>query len=111
MSITSALAVHSAVAVSVPGGRLGPTIAALVGLAAAALGWATFRRHARLSSRPTTVIGIGAGSVAAGVAFLVLADGGPGTGNGVVGSIAAVTLGLVAIALGALTRARRERMA
>ena len=34
----------------------------------------------------------------------MLADGGPGTGNGVVGSSAAVTLGLVAILLGALAR-------
>jgi hypothetical protein len=99
------------VAVSVPGGRVGPTIAALVGLAAVAVGWRTFRGHDRFTSRPTTVVGIGVATVVAGVVFLVLADGGPGTGNGVVGPSAAVTLGRVATSLGVLARTRRERAA
>lgn len=68
---------------------------------------------APLSSRSkigaaTTVVGIGIATVVAGVTFLVLADDGPGSGNGVVGSSAAVTLGLVAIPLGTLARARRR---
>lgn len=111
MRTTAAPLLQPVMAVSVPGGRLGPTIAALVGVAAVIIGWRTFRRHDRFSSRPTTVVGIGVATVVAGVAFLVLADGGPGTGNGVVGSSAAVTLGLVAILLGALARTRREPVA
>ena len=108
MRTTAALFAQPVMAVSVPGGRLGPTITALIGVAAVVIGWRTFRRRNRLSSRPTTVIGIGAATVVAGVAFLVLADGGPGTGNGVIGSGAAVALGIVTILLGALARTRRE---
>ena len=108
MRTNAALLAQPVVAVSVPGGRVGPTIAALVGLVAVVIGWRTFRRHGRFTSQPTTVVGIGVATVTAGVAFLVLADGGPGTGNGVVGSGAAVTLGLAAILLGALARTRRD---
>ncbi|GAA2383220.1 hypothetical protein GCM10010170_092040 [Dactylosporangium salmoneum] len=54
---------------------------------------------------------LAAGIAAAVVGALVLAtaDGGPGTGNGVVGAGMAVVLGLAAVVLGwlALTRARR----
>ena len=108
MRTNAALLAQPVMAVSVPGGRLGPTIAALVGLAAVVTGWRTFRRHDRFTSRPATVVGIGVAAVIAGAAFLVLADGGPGTGNGVVGSSAAVTLGLAAMLLGALAHTRRE---
>ena len=40
---------------------------------------------------------------------LAIANGGPGTGNGVVGGAAAIGLGLIALPLGglALTRSRR----
>ena len=108
MRTNAALLAQPVVAVSVPGGRVGPTIAALVGLAAVVIGWRTFRGRDRFTSRPTTVVGVGVATVVSGVAFLVLADGGPGTGNGVVGSSAAVTLGLAAIVLGALARTRRD---
>ena len=107
MRTNATLLAQPFVAVSVPGGRVGPTIAALVGLAAVVIGWRTFRRHDRFTSRPATVVGIGVATVVAGVAFLVLADGGRGTGNGVVGSGAAITLGLAAILLGAFARTRR----
>ena len=48
-------------------------------------------------------------SALAGALNLAVADGGPGTGNGVVGGAMAVLLGLVAVVLGglALTRTRR----
>lgn len=42
-----------------------------------------------------------------GVLVLVTADGGPGTGNGVVGAAVALVLGLIAMVLGTLTRSRR----
>ncbi len=102
------LPIHSVVGVSVPGGRFGPTVAALVGLAVVVIGWRTFRRRDRYASRPTTVIGAGAATAIAGVVFLLLADGGPGTGNGVVGSSAAVMLGVVATLLGTLAHKRAD---
>ncbi|MBD0843771.1 hypothetical protein ICC28_34540 [Streptomyces sp. TRM68416] len=45
-----------------------------------------------------------------GTLNLALADGGPGTGNGVIGGAMAVVLGLIATALGrqALARSRRS---
>ena len=40
---------------------------------------------------------------------LAVANGGPGTGNGVVGGAAALVLGLIAVAIGALALARSRR--
>jgi len=88
-------------------GRLGPTITALLGLAAAVLGARAFvrarRPDDRLSSdardhRPTILV-LGTSAVLLGGLFLASADGGPGTGNGVAGSAAAIVLGFVAIGL------------
>lgn len=45
-------------------------------------------------------------AVVGGVVDLAVADGGPGTGNGVVGGAAAVVAGLMAGVLGGLTPAR-----
>jgi hypothetical protein len=42
---------------------------------------------------------------------LAIANGGPGTGNGVVGGAAAFVLGLIALALGGLALARSRRTA
>ena len=102
---------HSIVAASVPGGRVGPTITAVVGVAAVVIGWRTLRRHDRFVLPPTTVVGLGAAIVVAGVVFLALADDGPGSGNGVVGSAAAVMLGTLAIVLGAVALTQRGRVA
>jgi hypothetical protein len=38
---------------------------------------------------------------------LAVANGGPGTGNGVVGAAAALVLGLVAVAIGGVARRRQ----
>jgi hypothetical protein len=42
---------------------------------------------------------------------LAVANGGPGTGNGVVGGAAAFVLGLIALGLGGLALARSRRTA
>jgi hypothetical protein len=42
---------------------------------------------------------------------LAIANGGPGTGNGVVGGAAAFVLGIIAVALGGLALTRRRRTA
>ncbi len=54
-----------------------------------------------------------AGLVAAvnGGLNLAVANGGPGTGNGVIGGAAAVVLGLIALALGGLALPRCRRTA
>lgn len=88
-------------------GRLGPTITALLGLAATVLGARALARARRpgdrISSdvrdhRPAALL-LGMSAVLLGGLFLATADGGPGTGNGVVGSAAAIVFGFVAIAL------------
>jgi hypothetical protein len=49
-------------------------------------------------------------AVVNGGLVLATADGGPGTGNGVVGAIVALVLGVIGMVLGrqALTRSRRS---
>jgi hypothetical protein len=42
---------------------------------------------------------------------LAIANGGPGTGNGVVGAAAAFVLGLIALGIGRLALARSRRTA
>jgi hypothetical protein len=42
---------------------------------------------------------------------LALANGGPGTGNGVIGGAAALVLGTIAVAIGGLALTRRRRIA
>ena len=98
-------------------GRLGPTITALLGLAATVLGARAFARARRPADRissgapdhqPTAFL-LGLSAVLLGGLFLAAADGGPGTGNGVVGSAAAIVLGSIAIGLDRLTATRRSR--
>jgi hypothetical protein len=50
-------------------------------------------------------------AVANGGLNLAIANGGPGTGNGVVGAAAAFVLGLIAVALSGLALARWRRTA
>lgn len=84
----------------------GPSLVADV-LALAGVAVGALARGRRAAAVAAIVLGA-AGVVVAAVA-LAIADGGPGTGNGVVGSALAVVLGLIAAALGrrALNRARR----
>jgi hypothetical protein len=101
-------------------GRLGPTIAAVIGLTGTVVGaLALAKRRADAASdlrsadgrgRAAAAVGLGVISLVLGVLFLAAADGGPGTGNGVVGSAAAIVLGPIAIVLGGLARPRRPAM-
>ena len=54
MRTTATFLAQPLVAASVPGGRIGPTIAALVGLAAVVLGWKTF--HGIKIPSPSTIL-------------------------------------------------------
>ena len=94
--------------------RLWATTAALLALVGVVIGgMAMYRaaRHIGNHGRRGAVAALVAGLIAVvnGGLNLAVANGGPGTGNGVVGGAAAFVLGLIALALGvvALTRSRR----
>jgi len=63
--------------------------------------------------RRGAAVALVAGPVAAvnGALVLALAEGGPGSGNGVVGGAGALVLGLIGMALGALALRRSRRIA
>ncbi|MBG6098761.1 DUF6223 family protein [Nocardioides sp. CCNWLW239] len=95
--------------------RLWATLAAFVGFGGAVAGAAALSRAVRgvgNRGRNGAVVALGCGSIAlvVGVVNLLVADGGPGTGNGVVGGGMAIVLGLAALALGALTLRRARRV-
>jgi hypothetical protein len=100
-------------------GRLGPTITALLGLVAAVLGARALARARRpvdqtpsnLRDHPPAALLLGVVAVLLGGLFLATADGGPGTGNGVVGSAAAIALGVIAIALDRFASMQQGRSA
>lgn len=54
---------------------------------------------------------LGLVGIAVGGLVVVTADGGVGTGNGLGGAIVAAVLGLLAVALGGLARAREREVA
>ena len=109
--------------VSEPGGvtvygltlrRLWATAAAAVALVGVIIGGLALARSAsrfgttqRLGS--TAALAAGVIAVVNGGLNLSMANGGPGTGNGVVGAAAAFVLGLIAVALGALAQVRVRR--
>lgn len=90
--------------------RLWASIAAFIGLAAVGLGGLSFARPnvQLLSARRRAVLALVAGLVAAGNGAwnLAVANGGPGSGNGVVGAAAALVLGVIASALGTTSLVR-----
>ena len=93
--------------------RLWATTAAMLALVGVALGgWALARPGSRFTA-PARLGAIVAGLIAAvnGGVNLAIANGGPGTGNGVVGAAAAFVLGLIGMALGGLALARSRRIA
>lgn len=96
--------------------RLWATSAALLGLIGAIIGGLVLARSVRRignGGRRGAVVSVVSGLVAvvAGTLNLAVADGGPGTGNGVVGGAVAVVLGLIAMVLGGLALARARTAA
>ncbi len=89
-----------------------------LGLLSAIFGWRTFRKSARHTSIlngkswPIVVIVTGGMAVIFGVVNLATANGGPGSGNGVLGSAQALVLGLTGMLLGglAIVRFRRKNL-
>jgi len=89
------------------------TVGALVALGGVIVGGLALARSAGSSVTRRSFVALAAGVVGTFVGILVLAtaDGGPGTGNGVVGGYAGVTFGLIAVLLGGLALGRSRRHA
>lgn len=113
MSVRLLLAESTVGASTMTGDRIVATAAALVALAGAVTGALVLARAARRGGnrRPLFALAAGAVGVLTGALVLATADGGPGTGNGVVGGYAAVAFGLIAALLGGLAIARSRRAA
>jgi hypothetical protein len=95
-------------------GRFWSLVAALIGLTGVVIGGLVVARSRRLGSgvrRRGPVIAVTAGLVGMAIGGLVVAaaDGGPGTGYGIVGGYVALVVGLVAVVLGALVMIRSRR--
>ena len=96
--------------------RLWATMAgalALVGVVVGGLALARSIRRIGNGGRLGATVALVAGPVAAinGGLVLAVANGGPGSGNGVVGGAAALVLGMIGTALGALALRRSRRIA
>lgn len=93
-------------------GRVGASLAGLVGLAGSVLGGLALRRSAGgWVARNGAVVALAAGPLAMVVGALVVAtaEGGLGTGNGLGGGYVALVVGLLSTSLGWLARARAHR--
>ncbi|MFI5959512.1 DUF6223 family protein [Cryptosporangium sp. NPDC051539] len=95
-------------AYTLTGGRLVATAAALVALTGAILGGVALAPRSRTRTSTTALLAGAAGLVTGGL-VVATADGGPGSGSGVVGGYAAVLLGLTAVTLGGVARVRSRR--
>jgi len=94
--------------------RLWATSAALLGLVGAVIGGLALARSVRRigdggSKGAAVALVSGLVAIVGGALNLAVADGGPGTGNGVVGGALALVVGLAAMVLGGLTMARSRR--
>jgi hypothetical protein len=90
-------------------GRIGASVAALVGLAGVVLGVLGLVRRAR--RRSLVALAAGLVGLALGGLVAVTADGGVGTGNGLGGAYLALVVGLAATVLSGLGLARTRRPA
>ncbi|WP_227997290.1 DUF6223 family protein [Nocardia australiensis] len=93
-------------------GRAVPTSAAMLGLISVIVGGLALARSRRTGTgraRIIVALVLGPISVIVGGIHGANAAGGPGTGNGVLGAVFAVVLGLVGTALGGLALARSRR--
>ncbi|UUV30883.1 DUF6223 family protein [Amycolatopsis roodepoortensis] len=98
-------------AASLTSGRLWSLVAALAGVIGLIAGGLALARKRSGDSRRGTFVALTAGllGMAGGGYVVAAAEGGPGTGYGIVGGFIALVLGLLATIVGwlALSRARR----
>ncbi|MFV2111126.1 DUF6223 family protein [Micromonospora sp. LOL_025] len=97
-------------------GRLGATVAVVLGLSGVVVGGLALARPAGRfgtgSGRLGVIVAVAAGVVGMALGGLVMAtsDGAVGTGNGLGGAIVALVVGLIAVTLGGLALARSRRL-
>lgn len=91
--------------------RLWSTSGAGLALVGVVTGGLALARFSTAFGRRGVAVAFVAGVLAMvnGGLVLAAADGGPGTGNGVVGGAVAVVLGLIAVSLGGLASSRSRR--
>ena len=92
-------------------GRLGSAVATLVGLIGVVVGGLALARSRRIGTGNEgrgAILALVAGLAGAAIGGLVVAaaEGGPGTGYGIVGGFVALAVGLIAMILGGLALAR-----
>lgn len=92
-------------------GRLVSVIAALVALAGVVIGGLALARSTGRTRKRWPVVALAAGLTGMLLGGLVVAaaEGGPGTGYGIVGGFVALAIGLIGTALGSLGLARSRR--
>lgn len=111
MSVSHLLAEHvlgQPAAVSsytLTGGRFWSLVGVALGLAGVVVGGMALSRRGGRKAIVALVLGL-AGAFIGGV-VVAAADGGPGTGAGIVGGFVALVVGLIGAGLGWLARARR----
>ncbi|MGC4868643.1 DUF6223 family protein [Micromonospora sp. DT53] len=113
MPISHLLAASTVDASTLTGDRIVATAAAVVALAGAIIGGLSLGRPTGGSRKRRSAAALIAGvtGVLVGGLVVITADGGPGTGNGIVGGYAALVLGLLAALLSGLAFARTRRAA
>lgn len=92
---------------SLSAGRLWSLVAGALGVAGVVVGVLSLTRTARRGAVAALVAGVVA--VVVGGLVVAAAEGGPGTGYGIVGGYVAVAVGLAAAVLGGLGVARARR--
>ena len=94
--------------------RLWATTIAVLALASVIIGGLAVARSATAPGRLRAIVALVSGIIAVvnGALLLALANGGPGSGNGVVGAAGALVLGLIGMVMGGLALVRsRQREA
>ncbi|WP_432994697.1 DUF6223 family protein [Dactylosporangium sp. CA-233914] len=110
MSVPILYAASAVGAYTLTADRVVASVAALVALAGAVVGGLALAGRGGPRG-PVAALVTGAAGLVAGGLVVATADGGPGTGNGIVGGYVAIVLGLGAVILGGLARARSRRAA
>lgn len=85
-------------------GRAWSLVGAALGLTGVVLGVLALPGRRRLA---TVAVALGVGGALVGAVVVAAADGGPGTGYGIVGGYVSLVVGLVAAALAGLAMRRR----
>ncbi|MBP2339755.1 Kef-type K+ transport system membrane component KefB [Saccharothrix coeruleofusca] len=90
-------------------GRVWSFAALLLAVAGVVIGGSALARPAGRAGRGRAALAAGLVSAVVGGLVVAAAEGGPGTGYGIVGGFAALAAGLVAAVLGGLVLARSRR--